>query len=1207
MPIQTSVYGRPVALAFGTVRAGGNMIEYSNFRAVQVAHSSGGGGGGGGGGKGGGKSGGGGSAQTTYTYDYYADLAFGLTEGPIVGVSRAWKSETPTTAAAEGWSIFLGTYTQTPWATQYYAGLAYAAEYSYYLGSDPSMPNLNWEVVTPYAALTLGYVSGDQYAGYGRLIAEMANSNASVLEAIQTLVTGGVLTRVTLPQPDADPSLVAAALLADPYYGVGFPAKCLGGVRQITESRVIPATPFQITVNKATTYAWNLNVADNTGALFTCVASSPTASQYSYNETTGVYTFAAADAGKTMSIRYVARTGFADMQAFCIASGLWISPYYDSQTPASGMLSDIAQACHLAPVWASGMLNFIPRGAVNVTGNGFTWTAPSAPLYVVNDDDFLLGDGPTGQANGGSAPDPLIITRRRPSDQTNAINLEYLNRDNQYAPEITAVKDQANIDVFGQRAPASVTLHIFCNGVAANTSAQLQMQDQYGRNTFSFTLDERFGILEPMDVISVTDVQNPDITNVWVQLIEISENDDGTLSFVAMEFPRGTGAASLYTFQTGQGYSADYNQDPGPINTPLVLAAPPALASNQSLEIWVALSGANVGIWGGCSVFVSSDNATYRYVGKQDGSSRMGTITSELPIRADPDTIDVLNVNLVMSGGQLFSGTQVDADSGNTACLVRGPTGDEYISYQTATLLDTSKYALSTYIRRGLYNTPILDHIAGSPFLRIDQGVFRLPYAPSDIGKTLYLKFVSYNVWGGGIENLDSVAAYPIVVPQPPVPPNVANFAVVQVGTAVSFSWDAVNYPLVALAGYYIGYAPRGETDWSRYTMLTEAQGGAGTEMTNADVPPGTWTFAIRAANIANQSGTTNGLSALASFADLTVLNTTGTVSDVDEAPAFPGITEGFHHDFRGRLVPLSKTAASTYPTLAQPASPTLSAVAGGLALTFTAFVKITYVTAYGETLASVEASQAIASGQVLRVASPPAYLNATGYNVYAATSSGAETQQNGTPIAIGSNWTQTIAFITGPAVPATNSTGYDTFDSFVIDVVPLARYITNTIDAGYDEELRIFATFDATLGPRETGDPDPDLSFSIDTWLTAGSDPDVFTPWTIGSISARYERSMLQYLPVQGRVGYVNAFKPTINNNTTAVQGTNVTIAAGGTTIAFGKTFDSNPFVTVTMVSTGALYGNATLVTTSDCRINVWNSAGVSVGGIVNWKAEGG
>lgn len=67
---------------------------------------------------------------------------------------------------------------------------------------------------------------------------------------------------------------------------------------------VIPTTPFQITVTPPNTgtFGRDLGVRDSNGRPMTKVASAPATGQYS--NTLGVYTFAAADVGKTVFISY---------------------------------------------------------------------------------------------------------------------------------------------------------------------------------------------------------------------------------------------------------------------------------------------------------------------------------------------------------------------------------------------------------------------------------------------------------------------------------------------------------------------------------------------------------------------------------------------------------------------------------------------------------------------------------------------------------------------------------------------------------------------------------------------------------------------------------------------------------------------------------------------------------------------------------------
>lgn len=110
---------------------------------------------------------------------------------------------------------------------------------------------------------------------------------------------------------------------------------------------------------------------------------------------------------------------------------------------------------------------------------------------------------------------------------------------------------------------------------------------------------------------------------------------------------------------------------------------------------------------------------------------------------------------------------------------------------------------------------------------------------------------------------------------------------------------------------------------------------------------------------------------------------------------------------------------------VAAPANaPTLVSVAGGTLTGTTYYVKVTYVNATGETLASSEASLAVATNFLLSVSAPPALGSATGYNVYVSTTTGAEQKQNSSPIPLGAAWIlPTTGLVAGSSVPGSNTT----------------------------------------------------------------------------------------------------------------------------------------------------------------------------------------
>ena len=83
MAIQSSVFGKPLALVYGRARITVNMIGYYDFKAIPhtTSNSSSGG------------KGGGGVTSTNTTYTYQADVIMGLCHGPITGIPRIWRGK----------------------------------------------------------------------------------------------------------------------------------------------------------------------------------------------------------------------------------------------------------------------------------------------------------------------------------------------------------------------------------------------------------------------------------------------------------------------------------------------------------------------------------------------------------------------------------------------------------------------------------------------------------------------------------------------------------------------------------------------------------------------------------------------------------------------------------------------------------------------------------------------------------------------------------------------------------------------------------------------------------------------------------------------------------------------------------------------------------------------------------------------------------
>jgi hypothetical protein len=227
----------------------------------------------------------------------------------------------------------------------------------------------------------------------------------------------------------------------------------------------------------------------------------------------------------------------------------------------------------------------------------------------------------------------------------------------------------------------------------------------------------------------------------------------------------------------------------------------------------------------------------------------------------------------------------------------------ELIAYQTATLTAANKYNLG-YLRRGCYGSSIAAHSIGAEFVRLDSALGKVPFNPSLVGQTVYLKFCSFNIWLSGNQELADVSPYTYVIGQGlSYPSAVQNFTASQSGVFVIFSWD--NIDDASIAGYEIRYNQSGNTKWGDGTPVTKVE--KGTHLVSLKVAPGSWTFLIcavdKSGNYSQSSATYN----------LVVANPNTPVTPVvDEAAAgWPGALGNFIIHPSGVLVPLSRGPAS--------------------------------------------------------------------------------------------------------------------------------------------------------------------------------------------------------------------------------------------------------------------------------------------------------
>lgn len=438
------------------------------------------------------------------------------------------------------------------------------------------------------------------------------------------------------------------------------------------------------------------------------------------------------------------------------ASGFFISPVVDQQRQATDWLQEWMDTLNSEFIWSGGLLSIVPYGDTPVVGNGFAYTPNLTPIYALTDDDFLVeGD-----------EDPVEIDRADLADAYNRMPIEYLNRADQYNTETYTAEDQAAIDQYGIRIGTTLRAHHITDPNVAQQMVYLKLWRSIyidKGNQYTFKLPWNFILLDPMDIVSLT--TGTMLNNKLVRIKTIQEDEDGKLMFTAEDVPGAIAAPALYSTQGTQRFIGNYNATPPNINMPVFFETPLALVQQSLVQLNLAISAeqtAGASGWGGCQVWSSTDGVTYQMMGTINTTSRMGTLTGNLAnyTSGGIDETNILAVSMAESEGQFNNAaTPADATALNTLCFVDG----ELICFGQDVLTSEYNYNL-TYLNRGCYNSTISAHSSGANFVRYDQAITQYNLDQTRVGQTLYFKFLSYNVYGGALQNLANVPAYTYTV-----------------------------------------------------------------------------------------------------------------------------------------------------------------------------------------------------------------------------------------------------------------------------------------------------------------------------------------------------------------------------------------------------------------------------------------------------------
>ena len=487
----------------------------------------------------------------------------------------------------------------------------------------------------------------------------------------------------------------------------------------------------------------------------------------------------------------IQNTDVQDWFNYVTAAGLFVSPVYDQQETLAEIMDRLLTISNGALFVSDGVFKIKTYADSVVIGNGQTFTPNTTPVYNLTDDDIL---------------ESVKVTRTNPADAYNLVPVEFYNRDNNYNTSTVYADDISAINLYGLRKQDPITLHEICSQSIAMQVAQIQLQRlQAIRNTYEFKLSWKYCLLEPMDIVTLTESTGDGLHGVAVRITKITENADGELDFEAEDY---TGSSfTCYTSDTQDeiGTIIDYSVPSG-TSTAVVFEPPTSISTTGQLEVWVGASGGQN--WGGADVYVSNDDVNYKMLGSIEKAVRQGTLTTTLPLTTtDPDTADTLAVKMLSTDMQLLGGSQADVNAFTPLAYVDG----EFIAFRDCAFTGTSSppvgyysnagtdsYSL-TYLRRGAYNTNIFSHPVGSQFAMIDTGAyFAYQYTQDRIGSYVYIKLLDKNIFGNTSEDISTVNPIQYKITgnalQNPLP-DPANLHVNFVSNVATVYWDAIVDP----------------------------------------------------------------------------------------------------------------------------------------------------------------------------------------------------------------------------------------------------------------------------------------------------------------------------------------------------------------------------------------------------------------------------
>lgn len=514
---QTSLFGQPIPIVYGRSRIAGNLLWYSNFTSQPIQGK------GGKGGLFGGKAG-------NQTYDYGAAVIIGLCQGQIQGVASVWDTQgtLPSNDASEDYTVPSGggSYTVLQQATFISdLGVTEAEQYSQ-TANDYGSPGPVTITGTNNVPLTSGQYS--QSNGKYTFGSALAGAQLTI-----NYTYGPPNTEGSDPISTLNLSFFDGGQGQSPWSWLetNYPAEAIGYTylayaatpqMDLGTSGALPNLTFEII---------GLNSVQ------------PVPGSYDCNPRDIIYDLLTNEIyGCSVPTSLIA--DLSQYSDYCLANGVLFSPAMTEQQTAAEYIDAWLKASNSEMVRVGFQLGILPYGDTTAVGNGATFSPETNPVYDLDDDDYIYEEGTP----------PVRCKRASVRDAYNSVTVQFNDRSNNYNPNPIEADNQWAQDQFGYRPESPRDYDFICTGQVATTVATtLLSRMTFIRNVYTFTLRADYILLDPMDIVTITD-EYMGLDQAPVRITRISETKDKQLEVEAEEFPWGCSGPTLYPKQgAGQG------------------------------------------------------------------------------------------------------------------------------------------------------------------------------------------------------------------------------------------------------------------------------------------------------------------------------------------------------------------------------------------------------------------------------------------------------------------------------------------------------------------------------------------------------------------------------------------------------------------------------------------------------------------------------